>query len=41
MDEGTAMDGIFLYFSKAFDIVPHGILLNKLSICEMYSFMLH
>lgn len=41
VDEGTTVDGISLYFSKAFDKDPHGILLNKLSSCEMNSFVLH
>lgn len=39
MDEGKTVDIIFLYFSKVFDTVPHGIL-DKQSNWEIKNFML-
>lgn len=41
MDEGKEADVIFLDFTKAFDTIPLGILLDKLSKCETNRFMLN
>jgi len=35
VDEGKAVDIIYLDFSKAFDTVPHSVLLEKLAACGL------
>jgi len=40
VDEGKVVDVFFLDFSKVFSIVPHRILLDKLSSCGLNCFTL-
>jgi len=35
VDEGRAVDVVYLYFSKAFDTVSHNIFLGKLRKCGL------
>lgn len=41
MDEGNAVDISFLDFNKASDSVPHSILLDQLSNCEISRVTVH
>jgi len=41
VDEGKAVDVIYLDFSKAFDTVPHSILLQKLAARDLDGCTLH
>lgn len=41
VDEGKAVDAVFLDFIKAFDTVPPSILLNKVSNCEINRYAVH
>jgi len=41
MDEGKAEDGIYLDFCKAFDIVPHNTLLEKIAAHGLDGCILH
>jgi len=41
VDDRKAVDVDVLDFSKAFDTVPHRSLLDKLSSCEISSYMVH
>jgi len=40
-DAGKAVDAIYLDFSKAFDTVPHSVLLEKLAVHGLHGCTLH
>ena len=40
IDSGSIVDMIFFYFSKAFDVVNHSIILNKLQVLDVESKLL-
>jgi len=40
-DEGKAVDVVYLDFTKAFDTVPHSILLEKTAACGLDGCTLH
>ena len=41
MDEGQAVDAVYLDFSKAFDTVPCNILVEKLAVHDLDGHTLH
>ena len=41
VDEGKAVNVVYLYFSKAFDTVPHSILMEKLDAHGLDGCALH
>ena len=36
MDEGNAVDVVYMDFSKAFETVPHNILMEKLAAHDLH-----